>query len=86
MTTDPAALAADAIAETWALDNGKRDRIQELIEEQFTPVLMDVIAAAIAWRKAIGKAYAEDRFGDLFSCDEILTNAVDAYRAALPKA
>lgn len=40
MTTNPAALAADAIAETWELTIGKRDRIQELIEEQFAPVLL----------------------------------------------
>lgn len=40
MTTDPAKLAADAIAETWNLDNGKRDRIEEIVNEFYAPVLL----------------------------------------------
>lgn len=67
MTTDPAKLAADAIAETWQLDNGKRDRIQELIEEQFTAGLADAEELATALEACL--AYWKKC--DLYSSEDI---------------
>lgn len=40
MTTDPAKLAADSLADTFDLPIGKRDYIESIINEFYEPVLL----------------------------------------------
>lgn len=80
MTTDPAALAADAIADEWNLPKGTRNIIQEIIEEQYAPsadAVDGIVTAALAWGDIPIGGYTGDALDEL-------QRAVDAYRAVHP--